>query len=191
MTLYFDVRRTVLSQFANSSVMLAILDALGSAVDLAAALDTFRAYVWDVSTAEGFGLDILGRIVGVSRALYVSEEQYLGFSQSSDAAPFGQGVFYAAWRLTPNFNLSDEAYRRLILAKAALNITNCAIPSINAILRALFPGYGNCYVRDNADMSLTYVFGATLSKVDYAIVSQSGVRTPGIKGATDRPVAPD
>lgn len=173
-TLYFDIRRTIISQYANSPVITAILEALGDAIDRYRALDTFRSYVWEVATAKGFGLDILGRIVGVSRALYVSDEQYLGFSQSSDAAPFGQGVFYAAWRLTPNFNLSDEAYRRLILAKAALNITDCAIPSLNAILRALFPGYGNCYVRDNADMSLTYVFGAPLSKVDYAIVSQSG-----------------
>ena len=145
--------------------------------------------VWNVDTAEGFGLDIWGRIVGVSRALFVSDSLYLGFSDSTDAVPFGSGIFWGAARLTPNFKLSDIAYRRLILAKAALNITNSSIPAINAILRALFPDYGNVYVRDNGDMTLTYVFGAALSKVDYAIVSQSGAlpRPVGVSFDVEQP----
>ncbi|NML93813.1 DUF2612 domain-containing protein [Novosphingobium olei] len=171
---FFDVRRTVLSQYANSPVLLGLIDALAYSIDPEAAFDDFYDTVWNVDTAIGFGLDIWGRIVGVARSLYVSEGSFLGFSQSADAVPFGSGPFYSASRLTPNFSLADDAYRQLILAKAAANITDCAIPSINAILRALFPGYGNVYVRDNGNMTMTYVFGAALSKVDYAIVTQSG-----------------
>lgn len=171
---FFDPRRTVLSQYANSPIILALVDGLGAAIDAQAKLDGFFDFVWNIDTAAGFGLDIWGRIVGVSRALHIASEGYLGFSDDTDAVPFGQGVFYTTARLTPNFSLTDDAYRQLIMAKAALNITNCAIPSVNAILRALFPGYGNVYARDNRDMTMTYVFGAALSKVDYAIVTQSG-----------------
>lgn len=173
--IYFDARaQTVISQYANSPVIVAMVEALNFALDRQAALDEFYAWTWDVDQAQGFGLDIIGRRVGVSRALYVPDSPFLGFSQSSDAVPFGSGIFYGGGSLTPNYNLTDIAYRRLILAKAALNITDCAIPSINAILMTLFPDYGNSYVRDNGDMTMTYVFGAALSKVDYAIVTQSG-----------------
>jgi ABC-type antimicrobial peptide transport system permease subunit len=170
----FDARRTLLSQYANSPIIMSLIGALNYALDRKAAFNAFYRMVWNVDTAEGIGLDIWGRIVGVSRSLFVSDSLYLGFSASSDAVPFGSGIFWGSARLTPNFRLTDIAYRRLILAKAALNITDSSVPAINAILRALFPGYGNVYVRDNNDMTLTYVFGSALSKVDYAIVSQSG-----------------
>lgn len=199
--IFFDWRQTLLSQYANSPVIVAILDALGLAIDRAAVFEAFYDTVRNVDTAIGFGLDIWGRIVGVSRALYVDNSdpiaapEYLGFSDASDAHSFGEGVF---WGLsvssgptvfTPNFLLTDNAYRKLILAKAALNITNSSIPAINAILRALFPAYGNVYVRDNSNMTMTFVFGATLSKVDYAIVTQSGVlpRPIGVTVGVEQP----
>lgn len=172
---FFDWRETLLSQYANSPVLLALCDALSGAIDLGQAFADFFDTVWNVETAQGFGLDIWGRITGVRRSLYISSAEYLGFSEASDAKAFGSGVFYGAGALTPNYQLTDDVYRRVILAKAALNITNCSIPSINAILRALFPGYGNVYVRDNADMTMTFVFSAAPSKVDYAIATQSGV----------------
>jgi hypothetical protein len=186
---FFDVRRTVLTQYANSPVLLSIIDALSSAIDRGPQFTDFYNTVWNVETAAGFGLDIWGRIVGVRRALYLTDESYLGFNEDTAAQPFGFGVFYAGQSLTPNFLLTDEAYRSLILAKAALNITDCAIPSINAILRALFPSYGNVYVRDNRDMTMTYVFGAVPSKVDYAIVTQSGAlpRPAGVSVTVETP----
>lgn len=186
---FFDVRATVLSQYANSPVMLALIDGLAEAIDLGPRFNDFYAAVWDIDQAQGFGLDIWGRIVDVRRALYISSETYLGFSDDTDAQPFGQGVFYAGQALTPNYLLTDDAYRRLILAKAALNITDSAIPSINTILRALFPDYGNVYVRDNRDMTMTYVFGAVPSKVDYAIVTQSGAlpRPAGVSVTVETP----
>lgn len=172
---FISGRVALLSQYANSPILTGLIDALTLAIDRQADFDAFFDTVWNVDTAEGFGLDIWGRIVGVSRALYISDTAYLGFSASVDAFPFGSGIFYGTGNFTPNYNLTDNAYRQLILAKAALNITNSSIPAINAILRALFPTYGNVYVRDNRDMTMTFVFSATLSKVDYAIVSQSGV----------------
>ncbi|WP_374413308.1 DUF2612 domain-containing protein [Novosphingobium colocasiae] len=188
-SLFFDARRTLLSQYANSPVLMALVKAFNEALEPQALFNAFYDYVWNIDTARGFGLDIWGRIVGVSRALYVSDEEYLGFTEGEDFQPFGQGIFYGGGNFTPNYKLSDDAYRRLIMAKAALNITDASIPAINAILMALFPGYGNVYVRDNGDMTITYVFGAALSKVDYAIVSQSGVlpKPVGVSFTVEQP----
>lgn len=185
----FDARATVISQYANSPRMLALIDGLTAAFDRNAQFEEFITRAWDINTATGFGLDIIGRKVGVARALYVANEEYLGFSDQTGAQPFGHGVFYSAYRLTPNFNLPDASYRRLILVRAALNITDCAIPTINKALMTLFPGYGNCYVRDNLDMTMTYVFGAKLSKVDYAIVTQSGAlpKPAGVSYTVEQP----
>lgn len=187
--LFLDPRQTVLSQYANSPVLLALIDALGGAIDRQQSLNDFYDWIWNVDTAQGFGLDIWGRIVGVTRSLFIPSAQYLGFSNATDDYPFGDGVFWRAANIAPNYQLTDMAYRQLVLAKAALNITDSSIPAINAILRALFPTYGNVYVRDNRDMTLTYVFGAALSKVDYAIVTQSGVlpRPLGVSMTVETP----
>lgn len=173
--LFFDARQTLLSQYANSPVLTGIISALNFALDLRQAFETFLSYVWDVDSAEGFGLDILGRKVGVRRTLYVSDNPFLGFSTATGSQTFGFGSFYNAATATANYAMGDDVYRRVILAKAALNITSCAIPAINAVLMALFPNYGNTYVVDNGDMTMAYHFGAIPSKVDYAIATQSGV----------------
>ncbi len=167
-----DVRTTVLSQYANSPVLMAILNALTEAFDVSGWIDDFYRLVWNVDTAVGFGLDIWGRIVGVNRVLHIpADVPYFGFAEQ----PFGQGIWYGAGAITQNYALSDDAYRRLILAKAALNLCDGSIPSINAAMRTLFPDHGNCYVRDDGGMAMTYVFSDALSPVYQAIVSQAGV----------------
>lgn len=173
--LAFAVDQTLLSQYANSPVIVELLRRLNYAFDAQAAVDAFYALVWNVDTAVGYGLDVWGRIVGVTRVLRVPRGGFLGWQEASDAESFGTGIWAGRGVLTSNYALSDEAYRRLVLTKAALNITDGSIPSINAALMTLFPDRGNCYVRDNGNMSMTYVFGQTLSPLELAIVSQSGV----------------
>lgn len=188
-TPFFDGRQTILSQYANSPVMLALIDGLTDAIDQQANFNAFYSAVWDITSAVGFGLDIWGRILGVSRVLFVSDGAFLGFSEATDAQNFNAGIFYGGNHLTANFALTNEAFRRVLMAKAALNITDGSMSSINIILMALFPDHGNCYVRDNADMTMTYVFGATLSKVDYAIVTQAGVlpKPVGVSVTVEQP----
>lgn len=186
---FFDARQTVLSQYANSPVLLSLIDALSGAIDLQQSIDNFYDTVWNIDTALGFGLDIWGRILGVSRALYVSTGKYLGFNTDTSAQVFGAGIFFSGVKLTANYALTDAAYRNVLYAKAALNITDSSISSINAILMALFSEYGNCYVRDNEDMTMTFVFGAPPSKVDYAIITQSGVlpKPAGVSFTVEHP----
>lgn len=170
----FDWFATVISQYANSPIMLALIESTNDAIDPAPLFDMFYTLIWNIETAQGYGLDVLGRIVGIGRVLQVATGGYLGFKEATDAQTFGHGIFYSGTNLTSNFALSDTAYRRLILAKAYANISDGSIPSINQLLITLFPGYGNVYVADNLDMSVTFTFATPLSPVDAAIINQVG-----------------
>ena len=147
-------------------------------VDQTANLDSFYDLIMNVASAVGYGLDVWGRIVGVSRTLNVGNtDRFFGFDEAGtiSADPFNQSPFFVGQPLTTNFNLTDDAYRTLIFAKAFANICDGSIKSINQMLRTLFPGRGNCYATDGLSMTMTYTFTIPLSPVELAIVSQSGV----------------
>ena len=172
----FDLYATVISQYANSPVLLGLLENLTGYIDPTTNVEAFFSAVFDVETASGAGLDVWGRRVGVSRVLQLPDgSDYFGFSESLDARSFNEAPFFGGGGLTENYDLSDGAYRRLILAKALANICDGSTPAVNQILINLFGEYGNCYVTDGGDMTMTYTFGSALSPVDFAIVSQSGV----------------
>lgn len=201
----FDVWQTVISQYANSPILTTLILNIDAYLDQTVNLDTFYDYIMNVATAEGYGLDVWGRIVGVNRILQVQDVFWFGFDEATPGAyTFGQGSFYSGAPLTGNYRLSDEAYRTLIYAKAAANITDGSIPAINRILMTLFPHRGNCYVAEGAQsgdwfgfaesvnaqgfnqaafysgatiatMTMSYVFEFQLSPVELAIVQNSGV----------------
>ena len=154
-------------------------------LDQTANFQAFYDLIWNVDTAQGIGLDIWGRIVGVTRTLSISVGQnYFGYQEALPGSqPFNQQPFYVGNPLTNNFQLSDSAFRVLIFAKALANICDGTIPAINQILLNLFPNRGNCYVTDGLDMSMTYTFAFVLTPVELAIVAQSGVlpKPTGVK----------
>ena len=173
----FDVMQTVLSQYANSPIMMALVQNFYQYLDQTAYMDEFFDVIFNINTAQGYGLDMWGRIVGVSRVVSVQASLTLGFQEagSLSALGFNQGAFYAGGSTTNNYSLADDPYRIVILAKAALNITDCAIPAINAILMSLFVNRGNCYVVDGLNMTMTYTFTFPTTDLEKAIVQGLGV----------------
>jgi len=172
----FDVWKTVISQYANSPILTTLIGNLFSYLDQTVNIETFFDNVINIDTAIGHGLDVWGNILGVSRTLQVATGDNFGFAEALPGSDsFGQGAFYAGTPLTSNYQLTDAAYRVLLLAKAAANITDCSIPALNIILLSLFPHRGNCYVTDGGDMTMTYTFNFALSPVELAIVENSGV----------------
>ena len=174
-----DINSTIASQYANSPTILALINSLNGALDPSVDINTFYNSMFNVATATSYGLDCWGRIVQVSRILTIPVTQqvgtFLGFDEASGSAqPFGWGVFYSQPD-SNNFILSDDAYRQLILLKAASNIANCSIPSLNGILKQLFASYGRAYVTDPGNMQLVLVFEFILSPIQKAILLQSGV----------------
>lgn len=175
-------RDTLLSQYANSPTITGLIRSFNEWIDPEADLESFYDIVWNVDRAQGFGLDIWGRIVNVSRELKITTPPtYMGFEEGYTAStaltggqPFGQAPMYAGPLATTTYTLSDDAYRKLIMVKALANITDCTAPSLNALLRYLFNSGGRCYVHDTGSMQLRYVFEFNLSPSELAIMISSG-----------------
>jgi hypothetical protein len=183
-----NYKDTILSQYANSPTITALISTFNDAIDPSVDLDNFYRVIWNVETATGFGLDIWGKIVNISRLLQVETiEENLGFveAQSSidNPQPFDQAPFYNGPAATTTFSLTDDAYRRLIMVKALANITDATAPNLNKLIRYLFADRGKAFVSDTGGMALRYVFLFDLTPSERAIVFNSGAiaRPAGVK----------
>ena len=147
---------TIISQYGNSPAILSLLDSFNSAVEPYADIDNFYVWVWDVSTAQGFGLDIWGRIVGVSRTIPTN----------------------------PATVLTDAQFLQLILLKALANISRDTSYAINTLLLDWMAGRGRTYVNDLGNMEIRYMFEFALEQFEIDIITQSGIflRPAGVGG---------
>ena len=193
----FDFEATVISQYANSPTILQLCNNLNQYIDQSANFANFFNFVWNVDTAVGFGLDIWGKIVGVSRLLHIpNTTDYVGFdngtrsppdwqSMGSDQPPYNMppvgGAMYTGNNATQTYLLGDDAYRQLILAKAFANITTTTAPAINQILQNLY-GPGTAFVLNEGPMAISYNLTFTPTAIQLAILQQSGVipTPPGV-----------
>lgn len=172
----FDFWSTVLSQYANSDGITGVIASMFQALDMTENFDDFFDVYYNLATAYGEGLKNWGRILQVSNVVQVAAGTYFGFAQAlPGVTTWGFGTFFSGSGNTNNFALSDSTYRILLLAKAAANVSDGSIKSINTILSGLFPGRGNAYVVDGQNMTLVYRFDFPLAPVEQAIVSQTGV----------------
>lgn len=187
----FDYWETIISQYANSPIITQLISNFFQYVDQTANMDAFFDNVWNIDTAQGEGLDVWGRILGVSRVLKVPVGDYFGMTGPSGASglPFNQAPFFHGNPLTENFALTDEAYRTLLFAKALSNISDGSIKGINQLLLNLFPERGNCYVTDGEDMTMTYTFEFALEPFELTIV-QNGSVLPKPTGVSATVVTP-
>lgn len=173
-----DVERTIISQYGNSPTILQLIQNMNAYLDPRADFDAFFDYVWNVDTAQGFGLDIWGRIVNIRRELQIPNAPvYFGFKDALPGSyPFDEASFYdGTFPSTQTYKLADDAYRKLILTKALANIASSNAPSINQLLQNMFADRGRCYVNDMGSMQFRYTFEFDLTSQEYAIVTQSGV----------------
>lgn len=187
-----NIEATIQKEYANSPILTKLIRNMNQYLDQTINFDAFFYNIWDIDTASGYGLDVWGRIVGVTRVLDVpGEDQYFGFNEADDDSivGFNQAPFYNGEATTSNFSLTDDSFRTMIFAKALANISNGSIQSINQILMNLFGSQGQCWCTDGLNMTMTYTFAFALSPVDQAIVAQSGVlpRPPGVSASIVQP----
>jgi hypothetical protein len=170
-----DVEQTIVSQYGQAQSLRLLITSFNDVLDPTILLNAFYTQVWNVDTASGYGLDVWGRIVGVGRVLNLPTGSYFGFAEPGDPSEtgFNQSPLYSGTAATSNYTLTDDAYRRVIYAKALYNITDGSILGINRILHILWPD-NNAYCTDGGDMTMTYTFDFQLSALDFAILTQTG-----------------
>ena len=147
---------TIASQYANSPTILSLIESFNAAVDPSKTIDNIWVKILNLSTAEGFGLDICGRIVGVTRTIPTN----------------------------PATVLDDEQFYKLVLLKALSNISGDNSHSINTLLLDWMEGRGRCYVNDLYQMNIRYMFEFVLEPFEIDIITQSGIflRPAGVGG---------
>jgi len=166
--------KTIAFQFGSSPTINSLIELFNEAVDPTVDVDNIYSYVWNVLTAQGFGLDIWGAIVNIGRSIKGSNlEDTFGFNQ--DFEPFNQAPFYDASVDAVSFALDDDTYRMLILIKALVNISATDAPSINKLLTKLFEGRGRCYSMDLGNMQMNYIFEFILTPFERAILTQNDI----------------
>ena len=113
--------------------------------------------ILDVNTSTGYGLDLVGRHVGMSRVMksFVPKE-YFGWLGVDAAYGFNTGVFYRYGDSTKSSSvLSDEDYRFFIKARIYKNYQSPDIDNITFGVRNLLGN--NSFVVDNYDMTMNVI----------------------------------
>ena len=172
-----NVDKTIISQYCSSPVLVQLIKNMDQYIDPRIDIDQFYSFIWNVDTAQGFGLDIWGRIVGVKRSLNIPDASlFFGYSEGVPGAYcFDEQAFYIGANTTNTYTLADDAYRKLILIKALANITNTTAPALNQLLQSLFINRGRCYVNDLGDMRMRYTFEFLLTSFELAIMLNAGI----------------
>ena len=173
-----DIDTTIIRQYFTSPRMRRILTDFMNNMDGQPFVDLLTENVLDPRTATGWGLDVWGRIVGVSRYLDVAQDKYLGFAEAANLSSdtFGHAIWYNGQTISGNaLYLADAMYRKMIFAKAWANISDCSVRSINGCLQLLFSDVGKAYVRDNLDRTVTFVLGFTPDPSQISIIEKANV----------------
>lgn len=144
--------------------------------------------VFNLETANSFGLSVWAKILGVSRPT-VSPQNYIIDNEYAlrlynpndknwhaiwltDSIPMGaveqnaSSEFYEI----PSIPIDDTTFRRCLFAKLQLLYSNGSITDINNYLAEIFPNDG-VYVQDNYDMTMSVVFSTTPTDETLTIIT--------------------
>lgn len=167
-------RETILSQYANSPRLLALIAAFDARVDPEADIDAFYREVFDPRQARRWGLDVWGRIVDIARTIALEHSDVAFGFQGSGLHPFGQAPFYSD-QAGSSFSLQDEAYRKLIFFKAGINISDGSMRSLNRIVHTMFADRGRAMAIHVGTMKIRFFFDFYLMPYEAALVRREDV----------------
>lgn len=167
-------RQTIISQYDNSPRLLTILEGENGAIDPAVDIQAFYDAVFNPRTAVGWGLDCWGQIVGISRDIQLAGTNTAFGFDGSGLEPFDQAPFWSS-DATSYYRLTDEAYRQLIFFKAAINITDGSLASLNRIMDMMFGERGTVCVLHVGTMRIRFYFDFYLRPFERALIAREDV----------------
>lgn len=167
-----DYQALVTSEYQGQPKFMAMIAAVtGVYVQIQNILSSL-IILFDVDTAIGSQLDVIGQWVGASRNVAIPIPGVV-FTWDGTAA---EGWDFGTWNGISGSSvitvLPDDAYRTLIKAKIAANSWDGTIPSAYAIWSILFPTY-DIIIQDNEDMTmLTAIIGTVPDSLTVALFTQ-------------------
>ena len=121
------------------------------------------AALFDLDTAVGSRLDVVGQWIGQSRQLNVPLTGVY-FSFDTAGVGFDQGTWYGPFNpISGVISLPDDAYRALLRAKIAANSWDGTINGAYAAWNILFAGTGfGILIQDEGDMHMLFALTGPL-----------------------------
>lgn len=164
-----NIKDTIMTQYANSPIILALISGMNDAIDPQYFIDDFYDRVYRLSSARGFALDIWADKVGVSRNAPMSDPNVRKFGFKPEYEPFNTYPFSGAGAAFSSYQLPDSLLRQLIIIKAALNILYATALNINSFLLMIFDGK-KAYYNITGHMTAEYVFEFALTPFERMFV---------------------
>ena len=168
----WDIAETVQSQYATSKRMRAVIDAFWQAINPKSDIDLLYRKLVNPRTAEGYGLDVWGRIVAIGRSYLAVEDDtpYFGFDppegvKNERLNSFGNAPFYK--QVMGKVRLADTMFRTYVFLKALINISNSSLASLNQAVKLLFPD-ADIQILHTGTMVLRVLILSPLSESDKA-----------------------
>lgn len=148
--------------------------------------DDWQRDVFSLDTANSFGLEVWGNILGVKRPASVPQNYVIDTSNILKFYNTNTKTWHSVWLAGVNtfnveinpqegveysvFPIPDEMYRRCLKAKLFLLYSNYSVTDINRFLKYLFPNK-SVYVRDNLDMTMDIIFNYIPTDVELSIIT--------------------
>ena len=128
---------------------------------------------FDIDTAMGPQLDIIGQWVGLSRVLPVPISGVYFEWDGADAVGWDKGLWQGPFDPdTGPVLMSDDNYRRLLRVKILVNHWDGSMEQLSLIWNAFLPPDSPGIIIDGQDMTLSFGFeGADVTGVDLAILN--------------------
>lgn len=149
------------------------------AAELGSAIDAVRV-MYNIDTAVGAQLDIIGRIVVVDRAFVGQIALDPGLFALTDGDEFGDtDAVFASLFVDQDRQMSDDLYRLVIKSKIIKNNSDATIDSILFGMNFLLPDAEVLRVTDGEDMSFTVEFYGNITELQrYALLQSNLVPKP-------------
>ena len=168
----FDIQTTVLTQYQKSPAMLGIIDTF-KYIDPANGVNEIYGKIWNIKTANSYGLDIWGLILNVDRVIEITSGDFFGFA-GTGFSPFNVFPFYNG-KATGYYRLDTEAYRELLLISASRDTSDVSLTTINQITAALYGARGICKVEKISTMKLRFTFDFIPENFEIALLKNESI----------------
>lgn len=184
-----DGERVYLWQYCNALRLNSILKSMTDFYqkDVEQFVSDWYKDVFNLKTANSFGLNIWGRILGAPRPTITPQNFGIDANGAFRFKNANTGTWHSVWLsgVTPQINveknpvanptlypilLDDETYRLGLLAKLFLLNSNASIADINKFLKYLFPNKV-VYVQDNYNMTMSIIFEFVPTQTDLTIIT--------------------
>jgi len=175
-----NVPDRIYAQYRNKPKAVAWFDIaqrLGGDLD-AAAQAVRRSY--DIDTAEGEALDVIGRIVVVPRSFLADVPMSPGLFALTDGDEFGDTeAMFSPLTINQDQELADELYRIVIRAKIIKNTGDATIENILYGMNFLLPNAQVLRVADGENMTFSIEFYGEISNLErFALLNATLVPKP-------------